>query len=130
LKRANPKNSSYHDYYIWRDPASGGKPPNNWAAIFGGSAWEYDESVGQYYLHLFYKEQVDLNWRNPVVYQEMMDLFRYWCDKGVDGSAWMSSTCGTNTLTCPITRGNSRPHRPSSAHGISKSISMTTTSPK
>ena len=85
VEARQPKESSFHDYYIWRDPAPGGKPPNNWAAIFGGSAWEYDEGAGQYYLHLFYKEQVDLNWRNPAVYQEMMDLFRYWCDKGVDG---------------------------------------------
>ena len=79
------KDNPYHDYYLWQDPKPNGKEPNNWAAIFGGSAWEYDEQVGQYYMHLFYKEQVDVNWRNPKLYQEMMDIFRYWCDKGVDG---------------------------------------------
>ncbi|MEE4195827.1 MAG: alpha-glucosidase [Anaerolineae bacterium] len=79
------KENPYHDYYLWQDAKPNGKTPNNWAAIFGGSAWEYDEQVGQYYMHLFYKEQVDVNWRNPTLYQEMMEIFRFWCDKGVDG---------------------------------------------
>ena len=59
------RNNSYRDWYIWRDPAPGGEPPNNWLATFGGSAWEWDESTGQYYLHSYLKEQPDLNWRNP-----------------------------------------------------------------
>jgi alpha-glucosidase len=79
------KENPYHDYYLWQDAKPNGKEPNNWAAIFGGSAWEFDEQVGQYFMHLFYKEQVDVNWRNPKLYKEMMDIFRYWCDKGVDG---------------------------------------------
>src|SRR5690349_13771080 len=59
--RDNPK----RDWYIWRDPAPGGGPPNNWTSDMGGSAWEFDEHTGQYYLHAFLKEQADLNWRNP-----------------------------------------------------------------
>ena len=79
---SNPR----RDWYIWRDGKDGGKtPPNDWQAVFGGKGWEYDETSGQYYYHMFCKEQPDLNWRNPEVYQEMMDTFRYWADRGVDG---------------------------------------------
>ncbi|MGD9091714.1 MAG: alpha-glucosidase [Anaerolineales bacterium] len=77
--------NEYRDYYLWRDPKAGGGPPNNWGSVFGGSAWEMDQDSGQYYLHLFYKGQPDLNWRNPKVHQAMLDVFRFWCDKGVDG---------------------------------------------
>ncbi len=79
------KDNPYHDWYIWRDPAPGGGMPNNWASIFGGDAWEFDESRGQYYYHMFNKHQPDLNWRNPEVRSAMLDVFRYWLDKGVDG---------------------------------------------
>ena len=79
------KDNPYHDYYIWQDPDPMGKPSNNWGSIFGGSAWEWDESVQQYYLHLFYKEQPDLNWRNPDTHDALLDVFRFWCEKGVDG---------------------------------------------
>ena len=79
--RDNPK----RDWYIWRDPAPGGGPPNNWQSYFGGSAWEYDAGSGQYYLHLFLKEQPDLNWRNPEVRDAMLDAMRFWFDRGVDG---------------------------------------------
>ena len=75
----------YHDWYLWLYPKSDGEPPNNWAAIFGGSGWEYDPELGQYYYHMFYKEQPDLNWRNPDVHQAMLDVFRFWLGKGVDG---------------------------------------------
>ena len=78
------KDNPYRDYYIWAD-GKNGKAPNNWGAIFGGSAWKWDEQAQQYYLHLFYEGQPDLNWRNPKLYQEMMDIFRFWCDRGVDG---------------------------------------------
>ncbi len=78
------KDNPYRDYYIWAD-GKNGKAPNNWGAIFGGSAWNWDEQAQQYYLHLFYEGQPDLNWRNPKLYQEMMDIFRFWCDRGVDG---------------------------------------------
>ena len=80
--RTNPK----RDWYIWRDPAADGGPPNNWLAHFGGqSAWEWDEATGQYYLHLFLAEQPDLNWRNPEVQAAMLDALRFWFQRGVDG---------------------------------------------
>ena len=79
--RDNPR----RDWYIWRDPAPGGGPPNNWLANFGGSAWEWDERTGQYYYHAFLKEQPDLNWRNPAVRYAMYDVLRFWLDRGVDG---------------------------------------------
>ncbi len=79
--RDNPK----RDWYIWRDPAPGGGPPNNWISDFGGSAWTLDEATGQYYLHAFLPQQPDLNWRNPDVRQAMMDVKRFWFERGVDG---------------------------------------------
>ena len=72
------------DWYIWRDGRAGG-PPNNWASIFGGSAWTHDPVTDQYYYHAFLKEQPDLNWRNPEVKQAMWDMVRFWLDLGVDG---------------------------------------------
>jgi len=79
--RANPK----RDWYIWRDPSPDGGPPNNWISDFGGPAWTFDPATGQYYLHAFLKEQPDLNWRNPEVRARMMDVLRFWLDRGVDG---------------------------------------------
>jgi alpha-glucosidase len=79
--RDNPK----RDWYIWRDCAEDGGPPNNWQSEFGGSAWEYDNATGQWYYHYFLKEQPDLNWRNPEVKAAMFDAARFWLDKGVDG---------------------------------------------
>jgi alpha-glucosidase len=79
--RTDPK----RDWYIWRDPAPGGGPPNNWISDFGGSAWEWDEATEQYYLHAFLKEQPDLDWRNPAVQQAMYDVLRFWFARGVDG---------------------------------------------
>ena len=73
------------DWYIWRDPAPDGGPPNNWLSNFGGSAWELDARTGQYYYHAFLKEQPDLNWRNPAVQDAMLDAMRFWLDRGVDG---------------------------------------------
>ncbi|MDZ7845000.1 MAG: alpha-amylase family glycosyl hydrolase [Anaerolineales bacterium] len=73
------------DWYIWADPGPDGAPPNNWLSVFGGSAWEWDENTGQYYLHSFLKEQPDLNWRNPRVKEAMFDVARFWLDRGVDG---------------------------------------------
>jgi alpha-glucosidase len=85
LESKKSTDNPYHDWYLWQDPKPNGDPPNNWQAIFGGPAWEYDPNLGQYYYHMFYKEQPDLNWRNPEVRQEMLDVFRFWLDKGVDG---------------------------------------------
>lgn len=79
------RTSLKRDWYIWRDPAPDGGPPNNWLSEFGGSAWEYDEPTGQYYLHTFHKRQPDLNWRNPDVQETMLDVMRFWFDRGVDG---------------------------------------------
>jgi alpha-glucosidase len=73
------------DWYIWRDPAPGGGPPNNWLSEFGGSAWQYESVTRQYYYHAFLKEQPDLNWRNAALRSEMHDVLRFWLDRGVDG---------------------------------------------
>jgi alpha-glucosidase len=73
------------DWYVWRDPAPDGGPPNNWLAAFGGPAWTYDDATGQYYLHLFLPEQPDLDWSNPEVVAAMHDVVRFWLDRGVDG---------------------------------------------
>jgi alpha-glucosidase len=79
--RDNPK----RDWYIWRDPKPDGGPPNNWISDFGGSAWEWDEGTGQYYLHAFLPQQPDLNWRNPELKTAMFDVMRFWLERGVDG---------------------------------------------
>lgn len=79
------KNNPKRDWYIWKDAKSDGSPPNNWLSVFGGSAWEWDEHTGQYYYHAFLKEQPDLNWRNPHVQKAMMEVMRFWLDRGVDG---------------------------------------------
>ena len=72
------------DWYIWADGREGG-PPNNWAAAFGGPAWDFHQESGRWYLHSFYPEQPDLDWRNPEVVQAMQGVFRFWLDRGVDG---------------------------------------------
>jgi alpha-glucosidase len=79
--RDNPK----RDWYLWRDPAPDGGPPNNWLSEFGGSAWEYDAATGQYYYHAFLAAQPDLNWRNPQVIAAIHDVMRFWLARGVDG---------------------------------------------
>jgi alpha-glucosidase len=85
LESRSSRDSPKRDWYLWRDAAPGGGPPNNWISDFGGSAWEWDEASGQYYLHAFLKEQPDLNWRNPEVRRAMLDVMRFWFDRGVDG---------------------------------------------
>ncbi|MFV1989131.1 MAG: alpha-amylase family glycosyl hydrolase [Acidimicrobiales bacterium] len=75
----------YRDYFIWRDPAPNGGPPNNWISYFGGSAWSLDEPSGQYYLHLFLDEQPDLNWRCEALRDEFDAILRFWLDLGIDG---------------------------------------------
>ena len=77
--------NAYRDYYIWREGRDAQTPPNNWGSCFGGSAWQYEEATGMYYLHLFSKKQPDLNWDNPKVRQEVFDMMTWWCDKGIDG---------------------------------------------
>ncbi|OXV05650.1 hypothetical protein Egran_06582 [Elaphomyces granulatus] len=89
LQSRSSKDSEYRNWYIWKPPRFDEKgdrhPPNNWAAHFEGSAWEYDETTGEYYLHLFAKEQPDLNWEYPPVRKAVHDIIRFWLDKGVDG---------------------------------------------
>ena len=77
--------SPERDFYVWRDPAPDGGPPNNWRSHFGGSAWTLDDASGQYYLHLFLPEQPDLNWRNPAVRDAFADILRTWFERGLDG---------------------------------------------
>lgn len=84
------KDNPYRDYYIWKDPKGFDEdgnpiPPNNWASEFGGPAWEWDEATGQFYLHIFFKEQPDLNWENEKVREDLYSMVRWWLDKGVDG---------------------------------------------
>ncbi len=79
------RDAAKRDWYIWRDPAPGGGPPNNWLSEFGGSAWEWDAPTGQYYYHAFLRQQPDLNWRNPEVRRAMYDVMRFWLRRGIDG---------------------------------------------
>ena len=79
------RQSPRRDWYIWRDPAPDGGPPNNWLSEFGGSAWQRDARTGQYYYHAFLAAQPDLNWRNPAVRAAMHEVMRFWLRRGVDG---------------------------------------------
>ena len=78
------RTGEYSDYYIWKDPVDGHEP-NNWASCFGGSAWEWCPERGQYYLHLFAKEQPDLNWECEALRNEVFSMIKWWIDNGVDG---------------------------------------------
>ena len=82
IESRKSKDNPYRDYYIWKDPVNG-KEPNNWGGAFGGSAWEYDPQTQMYYLHLFSKKQPDLNWENEKVRQEVYDMMKFWCEKGI-----------------------------------------------
>jgi alpha-glucosidase len=79
------RSSPYRDYYIWRDPRSGDRPPNNWVSVFTDSAWTLDEGTGQFWLHSFLPEQPDLNWANPMVAREFDRIITFWLERGVDG---------------------------------------------
>ncbi len=85
VESATSRTSAKRDWYLWRDPAPDGGPPNNWLSNFGGPAWTLDSATGQYYLHLFLKEQPDLNWRNPQVRVAMSGAMNFWLARGVDG---------------------------------------------
>lgn len=84
IESRSSKDNPYRDYYIWH-PGKDGKEPNNWASIFGGPAWEYDQQTEEYYLHIFSREQPDLNWENPAVREELYEAVNWWLDKGIDG---------------------------------------------
>ena len=84
IEAKKSQNNEYRDYYIWRDPVDGHEP-NNLGSTFSGSAWQYDETTGQYYLHLFSKKQPDLNWENEKVRNEVYKMMNFWVDKGIGG---------------------------------------------
>lgn len=79
------RHNPHQDWYLWADPQPGKKVPNNWGSVFGGTGWEYESQRDQFYFHMFAREQPDLNWRCPEVRQAMLDVFRFWLDRGVDG---------------------------------------------
>ncbi|MES5953146.1 alpha-glucosidase [Bacillus fungorum] len=84
IESRSSKDNPKRDWYIWHDGKDGAEP-NNWESIFNGSAWEYDEVTGQYYLHLFSRKQPDLNWENKEVREVLYDTVNWWLDKGIDG---------------------------------------------
>ena len=84
IEAKKSKDNEYRDYYIWRDPVDGHEP-NELGSTFSGSAWQYDETTGQYYLHLFSKKQPDLNWENEKVRNEVYKMMNFWVDKGIGG---------------------------------------------
>ncbi len=79
--RENPM----RDWYVWADPRPDGSPPNNWLSVWGDSAWTLDAATGQYYLHSFDRKQPDFNWRNPAAKAAMLEVLRFWLERGVDG---------------------------------------------
>ena len=85
IESASSRTSPKRDWYLWRDPAPDGGPPNNWLSNFGGPGWTLNEASGQYYYHSFLPQQPDLNWRNPAVVAAMHDVLRFWLKRGVDG---------------------------------------------
>ena len=89
LEAARSRDSPRHDFYVWSNgksgPAGERLPPNNWVSLFGGSAWRYLPAIDQFYYHMFYRQQPDLNWRNPQVEQAMFAAMRFWLDRGVAG---------------------------------------------
>ena len=84
IEAKKSKDNPYRDYYIWRDPVNG-EEPNDLRSTFSGSAWQYDETTGQYYLHLFSKKQPDLNWENEEVRNRIYKMMNFWIDKGIGG---------------------------------------------
>ncbi|MGA2697857.1 MAG: alpha-amylase family glycosyl hydrolase, partial [Terriglobales bacterium] len=85
LDSKSSKTSAHRDWYIWRDGKASDQPPNNWESLFGGPAWKFDTTTGQFYYHYFYPEQPDLNWRNPAVESAMFDVTRFWYKRGTSG---------------------------------------------
>lgn len=84
IEAKKSKDNEYRDYYVWRDSVDGNEP-NDLGSTFSGSAWQYDETTGQYYLHLFSKKQPDLNWENEKVRNEVYKMMNFWVDKGIGG---------------------------------------------
>jgi alpha-glucosidase len=117
LEARSSRSSYKRDFYVWADPKPDGSPPNNWLSVFGGPAWEFDETTGQYYLHSFLKEQPDLNWRDPRVKEAMFDVLRFWLDRGVDG---FRLDAVLFTMKDPLFRDN--PPNPSPRGGMHKPL--------
>lgn len=84
IESRKSKNNKYRDYYVWRNPVDG-KEPNDMGSVFSGSAWQFDDKTGQYYLHVFSKKQPDLNWENEKVRRDIAKIVEFWLDKGVEG---------------------------------------------
>lgn len=84
IESRKSKDDPHRDLYIWR-PGRDGGPPNNWESLFGGSAWELDETTGEYYLHLFSPKQPDLNWENPALRERVFEMMKWWLERGIDG---------------------------------------------
>lgn len=85
VESRSSKESEKRDWYIWRDAKEDGSEPNNWASIFNGSAWEWDEKTKQYYMHIFSTKQPDVNWENKDVRAALYETMNWWMDKGIDG---------------------------------------------
>ena len=83
-KARKSRESKFHDYYIWKDGEKD-KKPNNWKSVFSGSAWKWNEQTKEYFLHLYTKNQPDLNWENPTVREEVYSIIDFWLSRGVDG---------------------------------------------
>ena len=115
------RDAARRDWYVWRDPAPDGGPPNNWISVFGGPAWTLDERTGQYYLHSFLPQQPDLNWRNPEVERAMFDVLRFWLDRGVDGFRFDAAE---HVLKDPLLRDNppSNIERPKREYALQEHI--------
>ena len=118
LESKKGKDNPYHDYYYWRKGRTvrGRRlPPNNWTSVFEGGAWEYDEGLDEYYLHLFARKQPDLNMDNPKVREEVKKIMRFWLDLGVDGFredviTFISKTPGLPSSYPPIPVANGMKH--------------------
>ncbi|MGJ7587980.1 glycoside hydrolase family 13 protein [Staphylococcus shinii] len=85
IESKSSKDNPKRDWYIWQEPKSDGTEPNNWESIFNGSTWEYDETTGEYYFHLFSQKQPDLNWDNEEVRHAIFEMMNWWFEKGIDG---------------------------------------------
>lgn len=85
IQSSASRDNPWSNWYLWRDADVNGNPPNNWHSITGGRGWEWNQSRGQYYFHMFYKEQPDLNWHHPQVRQNLMNVFKFWLERGVKG---------------------------------------------
>ena len=92
IESRSSRNNPKRDWYIWSDPHNGG-PPNNWYSAFGPSAWTLDPKTNQYYYHFFHEAQPDLNWRNPLTENAILDVVRFWLNRGVDGFRLDSLNC-------------------------------------